>query len=185
MRRKMEYWFDRDDRIAKVGSGWTEFATTNGAPDLTEESVRGLALPSFIQDRTTAFLWKILLQKARSGPPVSLTLRCDGPSRKRHLRVRVAADGKLIRVTTELLSEEERPETPFLAAARRSVGELLHCCSWCERFDAGGGNWVEIEELLRAKPLLESTDVPQVTHGICPACLRSALEKAGGGSATP
>jgi hypothetical protein len=171
----MEYWFDSEDRIAKVGQGWKDFAATNGAPGLTEESVRGLALTDFIEDRTTAYLWRLLLQKARAGTPVSLTLRCDGPSRKRRIRVCVECEGTLSRVSTTLLSDEARREIPLLAAGRREASDFLHCCSWCERFQLGDGSWGEIEDLMKANPLFESTDVPPVTHGICPSCLKSVL----------
>src|SRR3990167_2902334 len=80
---RMKYWIDNKDRIAHVDETWLAFAAENGAPGLTPERVCGRPLSMFVDDRTTSYLWSYLLSRARRGPEVAVTIRCDAPTRRR------------------------------------------------------------------------------------------------------
>jgi hypothetical protein len=170
----VRYWFDKDDCITKVDENWMRFASENGAPGLTPEAVKGRHLFEFISDPSSRELWKRLLERARSGVPVGLTIRCDAPDRRRTLALRLRTDRTRIRVTSTLVAQEFRARVDLLGMPRDSEGAALVACGWCRRFELSPGAWVEVEKLVENLRLFVLPVLPPVTHEICPSCLESA-----------
>jgi hypothetical protein len=170
----VKYWFDSSDCISKVDEQWLRFAAENGAPALTPEAVRGSHLSAFISDEGTRELWRRLLDRARQGVAVTLTIRCDAPDRRRTLAVRLRTDRTRVRVTTTLVAQEFRPTIELLRIPRETKGAPLVSCGWCRRFELAPGVWVEVEVLVENLRLFAVTVLPPVSHGICPSCLETA-----------
>jgi hypothetical protein len=174
----VKYWFDSNDCISKVDEHWHRFAAENGATDLSPEAVKGRHLSSFISDAGTCELWKMLLRRAREGAPVSLTIRCDAPDRRRTLSIRLRTDRSRVRVTSTLVAQEFRPSVDLLRVPRETKGESLVACGWCRRFELAPGVWVEVEVLVENLHLFALPVLPPVTHGICPTCFEMASAEA-------
>jgi hypothetical protein len=173
----VKYWFDSRDCITKVDDQWLRFAAENGAPDLTPESVKGSHLSSFISDPGSRELWARLLERARQGVPVALTIRCDAPDRRRTLAIRLRTDRSRVRVTSTLVAQEFRPAVELLRMPREAQGEFLVSCSWCRRFELATGVWVEVEVIVENLRLFAMPVLPPVSHGICPSCFETAAEE--------
>jgi hypothetical protein len=176
----MKYWIDQKNRIAHVDEAWLEFAVTNGAPELTQERVRGRPLSMFVDDRTTSYLWSSILSRARRGAEVSFTIRCDAPSRRRIFLMHVTRDGPTdLLIRSESLSEEDR-ETVTLPESSKDCSEgQLRVCSWCKKVFVPPDRWFEVEEAVAKLDLLLQRTPPAVTHGICAACDKRVRAEAG------
>ena len=170
----MKYWFDSNDCITKVDEQWLRFAAENGAPALTPEAVKGRHLSTFITDEGTRDLWIRLLERARRGVPIALTIRCDAPDRRRTLAIRLRTDRARVRVTSTLVAQEFRPPVDLLRMPRESKGEALVSCGWCRRFELAPGVWVEVEVLVENLRLFALDVLPPIAHGICPSCFETA-----------
>jgi hypothetical protein len=174
----VKYWFDNRDCISKVDEQWHRFAAENGAADLTADAVKGRHLSSFISDPGTYELWKKLLQRAREGVPIALTIRCDAPDRRRTLSIKLRTDRSRIRVTSTLVAQEFRPAIELLRGPREAQGDALVACGWCRRFELAAGAWVEVEVLAENLHLLALPVLPPVRHGLCPTCFETASAQA-------
>jgi hypothetical protein len=173
----MKYWFDESDHITKVDENWLRFASENGADQLTPAAVKGQHLSSFIADEGTRDLWARLLERARAGTPVAITIRCDAPDVRRTLLLRLRTDRARVRVTTTLVASEERPRIDLLATPRPTKGSPLIACGWCRRFELAPGVWVEVEVLVENLRLLVESVLPPVRNTICPECRAKAEEQ--------
>ena len=112
----MVYWFDGEDRIVKADADWQRGADANDAPDLTVAAVKQQHLSDFISDPTSIHLWEILLRRTRDEGRLSVSIRCDAPDARRVLRLALARDGGLVRVTAHVVAESVQlldPRDPF------------------------------------------------------------------------
>lgn len=173
----MKYWFDNEDRITKVDENWLRFASENGADHLTPESVKGQHLSGFITDEGSCELWARLLERARSGTPVAITIQCDAPGLRRTLRLRLRIDRARIRVTTTLVESQARAPVELLRMPRETKGNALVSCGWCRRFELAPGVWVEVETLVENLRLFAESVLPPVKNTICPDCRARAEEQ--------
>jgi hypothetical protein len=118
-------------------------------------------------------LQRLLVRRIRDGVgDVELPFRCDGPEVRREMKIRIVArpGGRVVLFSARMRSEEARdlpqllldPETP------RS-DEVLEMCGWCDRFEVDG-EWVEVEEAARRLELFNRSELPALSHGICPTC---------------
>jgi hypothetical protein len=46
---------------------------------------------------------------------------------------------------------------------------VIEMCGWCDRFRVGE-DWVEVEEAAARLKLLQRSNPPAISHGICPDC---------------
>ncbi len=76
---------------------------------------------------------------------------------------------------THALRVEDREPVPLLARSTTRSTDLLRACAWCNRINVGSGSdpWVEVEDATERLLLFERDRMPQLTHGICEACLES------------
>jgi hypothetical protein len=103
---------------------------------------------------------------------VELPFRCDGPDVRRRMEIHIAArsSGRFVLFSARLQAEEQRDEyQPLLAAEAPRGEETLTMCGWCDRFLVGG-EWVEVEAAVARLGLFDLTEMPAISHSVCPEC---------------
>jgi hypothetical protein len=51
---------------------------------------------------------------------------------------------------------------------------MIEMCGWCDRFLVAE-KWVEVEEAAARLRLLNRSEPPAISHGVCPECARKLL----------
>jgi hypothetical protein len=167
----LSYAIDEHDHLVRVDEGYYRFAEENGWAEAG--SSLGRLLWDYVAGRELVTLQRMLVRRVRDEVgDVELPFRCDGPDVRREMDVRIVArpGGRVVLFSSRLRSEEERdlpqrlldPDTP------RS-DEMLGMCGWCDRFEVDG-EWVEVEEAARRLELFNRSELPALSHGICPDC---------------
>lgn len=169
------YRIDENDRTVFVDAGFAAFPHSNGAEELVPPQLTGDSLWRWISDPATV--------RVRAGiGPVRFSFRCDAPVSRRllEMNIRAGASGEVVFETRLLRSRSRAPLRLLDAAAARSDA-LLTICGWCLRIPDVSGAWLELEDAVAARHLFESVELPQLSHGMCPACyenMRAALDDA-------
>jgi hypothetical protein len=114
----------------------------------------------------------MLLRRVR-GEDLSIVLpfRCDGPGVRREMDIRIAAHsaGRFVIFSAQLRSEEPREFQPLLAPDAPRGKQTLTMCGWCDRFLLDG-EWVEVEVVATRLELFRASEMPTISHDICPDC---------------
>lgn len=171
---EIQYRIDSRDRITSVSPRWLDFATENGAPDLTPEAVIGRPLWDFVSGVEVRQVYHMLFATVRNGRRLaSIPFRCDSPGVRRFMEMdlSVLSDHE-IRIQARLIRSEARRMVSFPVSAATGSGGWLRSCSWCRRFHLYQSRWAEIDETVRRLKLLEVEVPPSITYGICPDCER-------------
>ena len=162
------YEIDRDDRLRLVAGAWSATTLENGTPHL-EHGVVGRSLWDFVAGHSTRNIYALLVERARAGRTFSFPFRCDSPTVRRYMRMRMlqAAD-EGVRFEAELLTARMWPGSPgpFLADA---LPDPLRVCSWCKRARLGQ-QWEEPEVMVERVGMFIGVAEPMISHGICPDC---------------
>jgi hypothetical protein len=169
------YQLDERLRIVSLGPGWDEFALENGAVELVSPRPVGRPLFLYVTDATTVHLYELLFKRVLDMKrPVTLPIRCDGPTIRRfmHLTIQLQTPGFL--VTTTLAHAESRPRVAVFAAEMPRSDDMVDICGWCNRASVDG-RWMEVEDAVAALRLFERPKPPRASHGICDACHRFML----------
>lgn len=174
---RLAYRIDDQDRIHEVDEGWRDSAGRLGTAE-----VLGRPLWDFVRDPTVVAIYRQMIRHAREGHPVRFSYRCDAPEARRLYRMVIHKDAAgLIEFATDLIREEKRSAVPLLVRAPGPRSrDFVRVCSWCERAQLPDGAWVAIEAAVEALGVMETTALPQLTHGICPRCadrVRRGLER--------
>lgn len=169
--------YDLDDawRIVAVDEAWSAFARANDAPELLPPTPIGQPVLSYVEDRTTSALYAALFARARrTRVPITIPFRCDSPTRRRFLDLRIEAGPRAgLRLRSRLLRSEARDEVPLLDRRRPRDGRLLRMCSFCKRVEAHE-RWGEVEDAVTSLRLFDSFSLPTLTHGVCHDCYARA-----------
>lgn len=168
------YSVDRSGIITRVDPGWDAFALANAGDDAVAARVVGHHILDFVAGAPVKHVFATLMARVvRLGEPIEIPFRCDAPAIRRALEMRIEPEGAGgLLFTTRSFDERDGPHVPLLEArAPRNASQLLCMCSWCKRVEQAG-EWLEIEEAVRRLRLLEQAELPDVTHGLCPACER-------------
>jgi hypothetical protein len=177
----LAYEIGTDDRVRSVSDGWTAFARTNGAGQLTAEAVVGQPLLGFVSGPETRHMYEIILDRVRRTQRLMrIPYRCDSPSIRRFMELSItpAQDGG-IRFESRTVREESRQALSILNAAAAPSEEFVVVCSWCKRFRALE-SWLEVEDAIRRGGLFEADRMPQLTHGMCSDCSAAVLREMDG-----
>ncbi len=166
------YQIGHDDRITFVDSKWISFAERNKAPELTERAIVGKSIWNFVAGREVQHLYGLMFHVARSeGREVAVPFRCDSPTSRRFMELRVAPGQKgALSFQSLLVREEARAYIELPDTGDRAPEALQTICSWCKRLHLKDDSWVEIERAVRELGLFGSARLPRLTHGICPDC---------------
>ncbi len=180
-RRVFVHRVDSDGRLKSVNDAWLAFAAENGWHTSTSE-VLGSPLMAYISDPETRHIYHLLIEQVRKdGRPACFSYRCDSPDCRRLMEMRIHHDRALDQVEfrSRVLRVERRDPVALLKSgpAERS-GALLTVCSWCKAVQTDDA-WVEVEQAVKRLGLLAAQALPQISHGICPACSeRMSIQRA-------
>ena len=163
---------DRDGRLRSVNDAWLAFAAENGWQTSTSE-VLGSPLMAYISDPETRHIYQLLIEQVgKDGRPACFSYRCDSPDCRRLMEMRIHYDRALDQVEfrSRVLRVERRDPVALLKSgpAERS-GAFLTVCSWCKAVQTNHA-WIDVEQAVEQLGLLVAQVLPQISHGICPAC---------------
>jgi hypothetical protein len=150
------------------------FACENQAEELNVHAVVGKSLFEFIGGTETQHLYMVLIDKVRKEQGETVVpFRCDSPSLRRFMELRVSYQGNgTVRFAGRLIREETRDTVTLLDDAVSRNDAFIRMCSWCKKVAVDEG-WVEVEEAVNRLRLFESEVLPKITHGVCEACSSS------------
>ncbi len=168
------YRIDNSDTIVSVSDNWDSFAFGNAWDNsgCRPEDVVGHKLWDFIEDIETQHLYAEIFQRVRSGRRCGpIPFRCDSPQERRFLElILVLMTDKQIEVTSRILRTESRDPLGLLDRETVRTSRLIRLCSMCKKMETPSKEWAEIEAGLAELRLFEATEMPQITHGLCPHC---------------
>ncbi len=175
----IRYRIDADDVVTFVDPSWFSFAKQNGAPELDQINVVGKPIWSFLANEEVVHLYELLFAAVRSrGEELSVPFRCDSPTNRRYMELRVLPlEDDHLEVVSVLLKEETRPHVDLLASTERDPERILTICSWCKRIFLEPDVWVEVEIAVRKLNLFESPLLPRLSHGLCPDCNTTIMDE--------
>jgi len=170
--RVTTHCIDRDDRMVFVDPQWLLFAVQNNAPELCEKTVLGRVLWDFIYDKETRHIYRILVGDVRRDKEIiTVPFRCDSPDLIRVMEMQMMPMTEQgVRFDSLLLSEQARPAVRLLDPSQERSGELLTICSWCKKVRLPDNGWVEAQEAVKRLGLFADMPLPDLSHGVCPAC---------------
>jgi hypothetical protein len=101
----------------------------------------------------------------------AFALENETPALRRFMEMDIASpDGAAVEYRCRVLRTEPRP--PVYTVTAEAGGErTMRMCSWCKKVHLTRDLWVEVEEAIARFGLLEDEAPPQITHGMCDACL--------------
>lgn len=170
IKKPIIYRINENNDIVFVNEEWTHFASANNGAHLFPTQILYKNLLDFISDITTRHLYESIIARVRAGCPVSFSFRCDSPTCRRlmEMKVTLCPEG-LVEFESSLIQAEERTEVVLPYSSSSSEEAFLRQCGWCNRIDVAG-QWVEIEEALKPLGVFENATLPSLTHSICEAC---------------
>jgi hypothetical protein len=167
----LSYAIDEHDHLIKVDEGYYRFAEENGWRDAGTSL--GRSLWDYVAGRELVKLQRLLVRRVRDEVGnVELPFRCDAPGVRREMDIRIVArpGGRVVLFSARLRAEKERDlPQPLLDANAPRGEETVEMCGWCDRFEVDG-EWVEVEEAARRLQLFNRSELPALSHGVCPDC---------------
>jgi hypothetical protein len=171
----LSYAIDEQDHLIRVDDGYYRFAEENGWADAG--SSLGRSLWDYVAGSELVKLQRLLVRRIRDEVgDVELPFRCDAPDVRREADIRIVArpGGRVVLFSARLRSEEEREIQPLLDPKVPRREEMVEMCGWCDRFEVDG-EWVEVEEAAKRLELFNRSELPALSHGICPDCSEMLL----------
>jgi hypothetical protein len=167
----LSYAIDEHDHLIRVDEGYYRFAEENGWSGAG--SSLGRSLWDYVGGSEMKKLQRLLVRRIRDEVgDIELPFRCDAPAVRREADIRIVArpGGRVVLFSARLRSEEGREfPQPLLDAEVPRSEEIVEMCGWCDRFEVDG-EWVEVEEAARRLQLFNRSELPALSHGICPDC---------------
>jgi len=151
---------------------WTAFALANGGDGIADpRAAEGHPIARFISGEETRLSVETALRVAAAGTPLRYLFRCDAPTVRRSMRMRLErTESGDVRAITHLLAEEPRAARLLFAdpLAAPAGWPLRRICSYCKRIEDPGrpGEWLDGEEYESRGHTLEA----RLSHGVCPDC---------------
>ena len=161
---------DEEDRLVRLDPGFHRFAEENLWSG--SDASLGRSLWDFVAGEEMRKLQRMLVRRVRGSlDGVVLQFRCDGPAVRREMDIRIApsSGGRLVLFAALLRLEEPREFQPLLDPKAERDEASVEMCGWCDRF-AIAGEWVEVEEAARRLQLFQHSQLPAISHDICPDC---------------
>jgi hypothetical protein len=172
----LSYAIDEHDHLIRVDEAYYRFAEENGWREAG--SSLGRSLWDYVSGHEMRKLQRLLVRRVRDRVgDVELPFRCDGPSVRREMAIRIVArpGGRVVLFSARLRSQRSwELDQPLLDPAAPRQGETVEMCGWCDRFEVDG-EWIEVEEAARRLRLFERPELPPLSHGICPDCSQMLL----------
>lgn len=168
---ELSYAIDENDHLIKVDDGYYRFAEENGWQEAGTSL--GRSLWDYVAGNEMRKLQRLLIRRIRDEVGnVDLPFRCDGPGVRREMSIRIVArpGGRVVLFAARLRAEQARDLPQLLLDPRTPRSdETLEMCGWCDRFMVDG-DWVEVEVAAQKLELFDRSELPAISHGICPDC---------------
>jgi len=168
---RLSYAIDEHDHLIRVDQGFYRFAEENGWSEAG--SSLGRSLWDYVAGQELVKLQRLLIRRIRDEVgDVELPFRCDAPEVRREMKIRIVArpGGRIVLFSARLRMEEERGSPqPLLDPEAPRSEEMIEMCGWCDRFEVEG-EWIEVEEAAKRLELFNRSELPALSHGICPDC---------------
>ncbi len=170
------YRVDDNDMIVFLNDGFRKFAVNNDAAPLAD--CVGRSLWDFIEDWDTKELYRLVLNRVRSGNiAVCFPFRCDAPDRRRFMEMEIEGVGDgLIEFRCRVEREESRTPLGPSSVQSRRADEFITMCSWCKRIRGDALNWLEVEDAVAEFATFECDSPAKITHGICSSCFEQVVD---------
>lgn len=170
------YCIDGHNKLVDIREGWDDFARANNARSLSRDAVLNKPLFDLMSDPQCVHLYKLLIERVRHrGHAISFNFRCDSPDKRRFMRMEMIPEAHNNHVCFKSTVQKEESRLPVILLnvdVRRSTDTAL-VCSWCKQVKVAEGQWLEIEAAIDELGLFHAQPVPRISHGMCPACLKS------------
>jgi len=184
------YTVEPEGRIAAIGpENWDRFAATAGLNSPRANEIRDRNLFDFIGGAEVGGHYRTIMQELRRPQFTEWVMhfRCDGPDRKRGIRlvIRPLREHELVTgylFQSIVLEEALRPHLDILdfEALRRGLEHnrsrpLVTMCSYCQRVKDDvhtGDEWVSAERYYA----LGGDSRVRLSHGVCPPCYKTLSE---------
>lgn len=185
--REFRYRLDGEDRIAWVSPEWVGFARENHAEDLNRTQVVGRPVWDFIRGMETQSVYRALFRAVRArGSTVRFPFRCDSPSTRRYMELRVAPGHHGdIELAGRLLRTEPRLYLAILDCQLPRQRPRVELCSFCKRIHVCGRGWFEADDALRFIEPFACEELPELEHGLCDDCAGVCAEEVDRAAAQP
>jgi hypothetical protein len=174
------YRIDANNQLVEVDENWDRFAIANDSPHLVRDRVLHKPLFDLVSDPLSSHLYKLLIERVKfTGKTIEFDFRCDSPTMRRFMHMemsRQAGNGGICFKSTNE-REEPRDYIELLAPHAKRSTDLVIICSWCKQVKITEDQWVEIEDGVQILRLFDADTLPQLSHGMCPACNKSIWTK--------
>lgn len=176
---EFRYRIDSEDRIQHVSTNWSRFASENqgNATVCNPESMLGQPLWNFITGLETLHLYQHLVKSVRVGQVArGIPFRCDSPRQLRFLELDIlqGRNGD-IEFRSRLVRCEQRAGLRLLDLHTPRTLQFVRVCSMCKCLAVPPDRWLELEAGLKELRIFEAERMPQLSHGLCPACFQAAM----------
>jgi hypothetical protein len=167
------YRLDSRDCLLAMNRRWSTFAKENGAPELVGDQLIGEPVWRYVEgvDVTRIYrevFWRVREQRIQ----VVFPFRCDSRDMRRDMLMKVLPkeNNELeIQCLTKSVLRQSSPDTEDEPCPIDPATELLRMCSWCKSVNLED-RWIALEVAIKRLNLFGRTNVPQLTHTICPDC---------------
>lgn len=164
------YRIDENDGITFINSDWSDFAKENGLPPEMVKEMIGTSLWQHISNMTLRHLYQVLTANVRkTGKSVAIPFNGDSETMRRFMEMTIVRlNAKELEFRSTLIREEMKSAGPAPTAGNLKATEILLMCLWCKKVKASG--WVDAEHAVHELKLLETAQLPLISHVICPDC---------------
>lgn len=167
----VEYSIDDQNRLVSFNHNWNPFALENSSAHLVAENLVGQPLFDHISGDELSQLWRSIIDGVRNRQKTAeFDYRCDSPHLKRHMRMRVSFSAGRVHFSSAVLRTTAVAGLGIFDLNQQRAKSIIIACSWCKRIKAGETLWLEPEIAVDRMQLLQDEHLPEISHGICPAC---------------
>lgn len=171
------YHIDNKTNIIYLSDSWDDVASQYNAGALTAEFILNKNLFDFITDYDCLHIYRILIDKVQQNKvSIKFPFRCDVPATRRFMEMEVFFQAPGITgFKSCVIKEEAREPVAILKSTNHKLDKFLIICSWCMKIKVDEDSWLEVEEAITQLGLFDDALLPQLSHGICPACFADMM----------
>lgn len=172
----MQYEINEADVLTQIDDKWDSFSRENQACHLSRATVLGTSLWSHVVGEDARQLYQQMFRQVRRlQASASIPFRCDSPRKRRFLRLQIdPLPESRIRMTSLTERIEDRSSVDLLNPTIPRSDAVVTLYGWCKKVRLPDNRWAEAEDAINRLRLFDAK-LPQLSHGICPACSEAFL----------